>query len=82
MPKKPFTHSGRDAWGASHGQAGKGDAPRYKHDENYVNNYEAIDWKRGAEPQSKKFRKVYGTLKKPFTELAAEDSAFSGRKDR
>lgn len=28
------------------GGAGKGDVPRYKHNENWIRNYEAIDWNR------------------------------------
>ena len=30
--------------GLKGGGAGKGDAPRYKHDDNWVKNFDAIDW--------------------------------------
>jgi len=29
--------------------AGKGDAPRYTHNENWIRNFEAIDWGHGPE---------------------------------
>jgi hypothetical protein len=59
MPtSKPFTSTGRDAWGAQHG-AGKGDKPRHNQDK-FAEGYEHIKWpeprKRGA---GRTFRKVY-----------------------
>jgi hypothetical protein len=56
MPSsKPFTSSGKDAWGVQHG-AGKGDKARHNIDK-FRKGYEAITWP----PKSKdrKFRKVY-----------------------
>jgi len=32
--------------GLKGGGAGKGDSPRYTHNENWITNYEAIDWGR------------------------------------
>lgn len=55
MPKKPFTNSGKDAWGVQHG-AGKGDKPRHNHDR-YAEGYDAITWP--AKSGERKFRKVY-----------------------
>jgi hypothetical protein len=55
MPSsKPFTSSGKDAWGVQHG-AGKGDKPRHDIDK-FREGYEAITWP----PKTKgRFRKVY-----------------------
>jgi len=78
MPKKPFSHSGRDAF-TSHSGAGKGDAPRHNHDK-FAEGYEAIKWP----PKTKgRFRKVYGPRRAvPFSILAAEPVEFTGAKDR
>lgn len=80
MPKKPFSQSGRDAWGQSHG-AGKGDAPRHNHDK-FAEGYDAIKWPAKTKIKGR-FRKVYGPRRAiPFSALAAEPVVFTGIKDR
>lgn len=56
--------------------AGKGDAPRYKHDENYIRNFEAIDFKQAnaddgfVRVHEGKLTKRYGTLREPAKSTA------------
>lgn len=81
MAGTKFSHSGRDAWGQTHGNsAGKGDKARHKFNANFRRNFDAIKWG----PKSKgKFRKVYGPRRPvSFTELADIPPTFSGNSDR
>jgi hypothetical protein len=52
--------SGRDLLSSHRAGAGKGDAPRYRHDANWLANYDEIDWHRVEECAGKKFFKRYG----------------------
>jgi hypothetical protein len=80
MASKKFNHSGRDAWGQSHGNAaGKGDAARHKFDQQFRENYDAIKWG----PKFKgRFRKTYRAAAVTFTDLAEIPPLFSGEADR
>jgi hypothetical protein len=82
MPAKPFTHSGRDAWGTSHGSAaGKGDKPRHKLDDKFRENFDNIDFGPRDPNAPRKFRKVYGRSLSSLA-MACTADPFTGRKDR